>query len=71
METFDWHSEVIDRQTPVTKSYRNTQNVRRFMAVECGPKFKFDRLFMAWIGDGTPKTMGDVADEWRRRYVPR
>jgi len=22
---------------------------------------------MQWIKDGTPKTMGAVADEWRRR----
>ncbi len=66
MQTFYWHSEVIYRQTPVTKSYRNTQNVRRFMAEECGPGFAFDRPFMAWIIDGTPKTMGDVADEWKR-----
>ena len=29
--------------------------------------FKFDRPFMQWIKDGTPKTMGAVAEEWRRR----
>lgn len=69
MQTFDWHCEVIDRQTPVTKSYRNTQNVRRFMTVQCGPDFKFDRPFMAWISDGKPKTMGAVADEWLRRRI--
>lgn len=28
---FDWHSDVITRATPVTPSYKNTQNVRRFM----------------------------------------
>ena len=66
MQTFDWHCEVIDRNTPVTKSYGNTQNVRRFMAAECGPMFKFDRQFMAWFTDGIPKTMGEVADEGKR-----
>lgn len=64
---FDWHSDDIARDTPVTPDYRNTQNVRRFMVEQCGASFKFDRGFMGWIIDGTPKTMGDVVDEWMRR----
>ncbi|CAI8843290.1 MULTISPECIES: DUF6434 domain-containing protein [Pseudomonas] len=63
----DWHSEPITRATPVTPHYKNTQNVRRFMLEHCGPGFKFDRPFMAWIRNATPKTMGDVVDEWQRR----
>jgi hypothetical protein len=46
---------------------RSTQNVRRFLHAECGAGVKFDRPFMQWIKDDTPKTMGAVADEWRRR----
>jgi hypothetical protein len=68
---FDWHSGKITRATPVTFSYRNTQNVRRFFVAQCGADFKFDRPFMAWIKDGAPKTMGDVADEWKRRAATR
>lgn len=64
---FDWHAAKLTRATPITKHYRNTQNVRRFLRAQCGPDFKFDRLFIAWIKDGRPKTMGDVADEWKRR----
>lgn len=64
---FDWHSDFIDRSTLVSDSYRNTQNVRRFLREQCGEAFRFDRGFMAWIKDGTPKTMGEVADEWLRR----
>lgn len=64
---FDWHSDTITRATVIDKTYRNTQNVRRFLLLACGPDFKFDRDFMAWIRDGAPKTMGDVADEWLRR----
>jgi len=67
MSRFDWHSDPIFRTTPVTPSYKNTQNVRRFMIQECGEGFKFNRAFMAWIIDGEAKTMGDVADEWQRR----
>jgi len=37
------------------------------MRTECGEDFRFDRPFMAWIKDGRPKRMGDVADEWLRR----
>ena len=67
MEKFDWHCNPITAETPVTKGYKNTQNVRRFLTAECGPAFKFDRAFMAWIKDGSDKTMGDVAREWKRR----
>ncbi|WP_108880779.1 DUF6434 domain-containing protein [Anderseniella sp. Alg231-50] len=67
MNEFNWHTDTITRSTPVTASYRNTQNVRRFLKIQCGPDFRFDRPFMLWIKDGTHKTMGDVADEWVRR----
>ncbi|MCF6199354.1 MAG: DUF6434 domain-containing protein [Hyphomicrobiaceae bacterium] len=60
---FDWHSGEITRQTPVTSGYRNTQNVRRFLKLQCGNDFKFDREFMRWIKNSQPKTMGEVADE--------
>ncbi len=68
---FDWHSDAITRDTPITKSYRNTQNVRRFLKAECGETFKFDRPFMAWLKEGSGKTMGDAADEWLRRQAGR
>ena len=68
---FDWHGGHITRETQVTPDYRNTQNVRRFMVVQCGPAFKFDRAFMAWIKNGSRKTRGDVADEWLRRQGNR
>lgn len=68
MAGFDWHSDSINRETPVTENYKSTQNVRRFMTSLCGEGFKFDRPFMLWIRDGNPKTMGDVADEWIKRH---
>ncbi|NNJ76773.1 MAG: hypothetical protein HKP56_16635 [Anderseniella sp.] len=69
MSKFDWHTDTIIRSTPVTASYRNSQNVRRFLKSQCGAGFKFDRPFMQWIKDGTDKTMGDVADEWIKRNM--
>lgn len=65
----DWHSLDISRTTVVDKDYKNTQNVRRFLNAECGADCKLDRNFMAWIINGEPKTMGDVADEWQRLYA--
>ena len=64
---FDWHSDPITRVTPVTATYRNTQNVRRFFIRECGDGFRFDRAFMSWMKNGKRKTMGDAAKEWLRR----
>ncbi|HEX8596654.1 MAG TPA: DUF6434 domain-containing protein [Pseudomonas sp.] len=64
---FNWHNDPITRSVEVDSSYRNTQNVRRFLLEQCGADFRFDRALMAWIKNGQPKTMGDVADEWQRR----
>ena len=67
MSKFDWHSGLITKNTQVTDDYRNTQNVRRYLKKACGPGFKFDREFMAWIKNGQPKTMGDVTIKWLRK----
>jgi hypothetical protein len=61
LDDFHWHGGAITRATPVTPRYRSTQNVRRFLHAECGAGFKFDRPFMQWIKDATPKKMGAVA----------
>jgi hypothetical protein len=63
---FDWHTSPIDRATRIDETYKNTQNVRRFLTDACGESFKFDRSFMAWVKSGAPKCMGEVADEWVR-----
>jgi hypothetical protein len=67
MGKFNWHRDRITRRTPITKGYRNTQNVRRFFKACCGESFKFDRAFMAWLKAGAKMTMGDAVDEWRKR----
>jgi hypothetical protein len=71
VDLFDWHSGQIDRATPITMTYRNTQKVRRFFKAECGEFFKFGRAFMAWLKVGVRKTMGDAADEWTRREATK
>jgi Domain of unknown function (DUF6434) len=67
LKTFDWHGDLITLKTPITKTYRNTQNVRRFFKAQCGDHFKFDRAFMAWLKNGKNKTMDDAVKEWLRR----
>ena len=67
MKTFDWHADPITRETKITPTYRNTQNVRRFFRAQCGDHFRFDRPFMAWLKNGKSKTMGDAVKEWLRR----
>ena len=68
---FDWHGGEISRTTQIDADYRSTQNVRRFLSLQCGPEFKFNREFMAWVSNGIVKNVGDVADEWTRRRVGR
>ncbi|WP_236490914.1 DUF6434 domain-containing protein, partial [Pseudomonas syringae] len=31
--------------------------------------FRFDRPLMAWINNGEPKNMGQVADQWLRLHA--
>lgn len=69
MTAFDWHGGDITRATPLTKTYRSTQNVRRFFKAECGDGCKFDRPFMAWLKGAAGQTMGDAVDEWKRRQA--
>ncbi|MEM7268478.1 MAG: DUF6434 domain-containing protein [Pseudomonadota bacterium] len=65
--SIDWHSAPLSAETPLDDRFRKTQNVRRTLRALCGPEFKFDRALMAWIDSGAPKTLGDIAAEWRRR----
>jgi len=68
MSGFDWHCDQITAKTPVTNTYRSTQNVRRFLKATCGSDFKFNVAFIAWIKNGEAKTMGDVTAEWMRLF---
>jgi uncharacterized protein DUF6434 len=71
MKAFDWYADPITRRTPITATYRNTQNVRRFFTAECGDHFKFDRPFMAWLKSGKSKTMDGAVKEWLRREATK
>jgi hypothetical protein len=66
--TFDWHSEKLSLETRITKSYKNTQNVRRFFKLHIGDHFRFDVPFMAWMKSSEGKTLKAAIHEWRRRH---
>jgi hypothetical protein len=67
VKSFDWHRDRITNDTPITASYRSTQNVRRYFRSRWGADFQFDRPFMAWLKKAADKTIGDAVDEWLKR----
>lgn len=62
---FDWHSAELTPETKITDSYKNTQNVRRFMVSQVGKSFRFSIRLMAWIKENEGKTLADVVAQWQ------
>lgn len=58
---FDWHSAPLTRETVITDSYKNTQNMRRFMQAEI-PGYKFSIPFMDWMKANVGRTLADAVD---------
>ncbi|SIT80873.1 hypothetical protein SAMN05421665_1177 [Yoonia rosea] len=58
---FDWHSAPLTRETVITDSYKNTQNMRRFMQAEI-PGYKFSLPFMDWMKTNVGRTLADAVD---------
>ncbi len=56
---FDWHSAPLSPETVITDSYKNSQNMRRFMQAQI-PGFKFSIPFMDWMKANTGKTLADA-----------
>ncbi|MBC6111353.1 DUF6434 domain-containing protein [Pedobacter fastidiosus] len=69
MEKFDWHSEPLTDETTITKTYKNTQNVRRYFQSHLGTKWKNNRFFMAWLKDNEGKTLKDAVEEFRKNHI--
>jgi hypothetical protein len=65
---FDWHSANLSLETRITKSYKNTQNVRRFFKRHLGDHFHFDRPFMQWMKASEGKTLKTALEEWKRHH---
>jgi len=56
---FDWHSATLTRDTVITDTYKNTQNMRRFMQAEI-PNYKFSIPFMDWMKANIGLTLADA-----------
>lgn len=61
---FDWHTHTLTRDTLITDSYKNSQNVRRFFKSEVGDSFKFNIAFMAWIKSNVGKPLSAAVDQY-------
>ena len=60
----NWQTSPLIRSTAVTEDFRVTQNVMRFFKRECGRHFEMEKEFVAWLTDGTTKTLGEAVDAW-------
>lgn len=63
--SFDWHSERLTPETIITDSYKNTQNMRRFMQAAI-PGYKFSLPFMNWMKANIGRTLADAVLEAKR-----
>ncbi len=63
---FDWANEVLTKNTVITDSYKNGENVRNFFIQEIGSHFRFNVIFMKWMKENIGKTLGDAIIEWKR-----
>ena len=65
---FSWNKETLNRETIITDSYKNGENVRSFFVREIGPHFSFNVIFMKWIKENVGKNLDDAITEWNRIY---
>jgi len=59
---FDWHSDLLTSRTKITDTYKNTQNVRRFMKSQVGDSFHFSIPLMQWVKENEGKTLKDLVN---------
>ena len=58
---YDWHSAELTDQTVITDSYKNSQNMRRYMQQSI-PGFKFSIPFMDWMKANVGLTLADAVE---------
>lgn len=61
---FDWRKEPLTVATTITDSYKNTQNMRRFMQMHAADHFAFSNEFMDWMKSAQGKTLQSAIDYW-------
>lgn len=69
--TFDWKTEPLSLETPITDSYKNTSNVRQFFVQHIGKRFRFNLKFMDWMKVNTGKTLEDAIQVWKQIEIEK
>ena len=64
---FDWNAEKLSLETKITDSYKNTQNVRRFMVSQVGPSFRFSIPLMKWMKEN--EGIEEGRNDWSQGYM--
>ncbi|MDX8349515.1 DUF6434 domain-containing protein [Cognatiyoonia sp. IB215446] len=62
---FDWHQAELTPETVITDSYKNGQNMRRFMQSHISG-FKFSIPFMDWMKANVGLTLADAVEAARQ-----
>ncbi len=57
---FDWTNKLLTKDTVITDSYKNSQNVRKFFKEYVGESFKFSITLMDWMQGHIGSTLGDA-----------
>jgi hypothetical protein len=61
----NWHSEPLTLETKITRSYKTTQNVRRFFKAHTDEEIHFSREFMAWMKSNVGKTLQEAIENYK------
>lgn len=61
---FNWKTEELTKETLLTDSYKNTENVRQFFKKHIGSHFHFTTTFMKWMKKNSGKNLQNAANEW-------
>ncbi len=62
---FDWNNEVLNLETTITDSYKNTENVRTFFINQIGSNFSFNVKFMKWMTENNGKSLENAIRYWK------
>jgi Domain of unknown function (DUF6434) len=64
--SINWHSHPLTNDTVITKSFKMTQNVRRFFAAQLGHEVKFKRDFLLWMKASSGITLEEAVEKYRK-----
>ncbi len=68
-QQINWHSHPLTLDTRISKSYKTTQNVRRFFKAQLSCEIKFNHDMYTWLHSeaNIGKTRAEAIEEFKRR----